>query len=179
MSKTKRRQPVVLIGKLGQTTYAAGHLGEENVKAVSNADEIGVVAHVAAGRAQVNNLGCIRTLVTKLNDMGHHVVTRLLLLLEGKLKVNVVIVVLHLGDLLVGNLNAKFLLGLCEDNPKSAPGAELLQVAEVEVHLFRGIARREGRLVAILGKFRHHVSHAGQMLSTKLKICKVRKRKGE
>lgn len=178
MSKAESREPVVLIGKLGETTNAASHLRQENVKAISNADEVSVVAHVATGRTQVDNLRRIRALVSKLNDMGHHIVTGLLLLLEGKLKVNVVVVVLHLGDLLVGNLNAELLLRLREDDPQSAPGAELLQVAEVEVHLLGGVARRQGRLVAILGEFRHHVTHTGKFCLFEMNLQSAKEKRG-
>ena len=66
--------------------------------------------------------------------VGHHVVAQLLLQRLGDVEVDIVAVRAQLGELLIGDVEAEFLLGLGQGYPEAAPGAELLQLAPVLEH---------------------------------------------
>lgn len=58
-----------------------------------------IISHVTAGRAKMDDGRSQRTLLTKYVNMGHHIVPRHLFFLGGRFEVDVVDVLLHLGDL--------------------------------------------------------------------------------
>ena len=73
-------------------------------------------------------------------DMAHHIVTDDLLPGFGIRVIDIIPVRLHLGDLLVRDIQAQLLLCLRQGDPQSPPGPELHVLGKYVLHLPAGIA---------------------------------------
>ena len=82
--------------------------------------------------------------------MCHHIVAHFLLARFRHGIVDVVLVRIHLGDLLVRNIESQRLLSVCQRDPEPPPGTELEVFGENMLHLRACIARGEGGDVAVL-----------------------------
>ena len=120
------------------------------LEGVAHNDDVGVVAHIAAGDTQMDDALGMGALQAVSIDVAHDVVADQLLAGSGLLIVDVILVGLQLGDLLVGDVQALALFGLGQCDPQPPPGAELLVVGEEKLHLVRGVAGGEGGNITIM-----------------------------
>ena len=149
MCEAQRGKISVLSGKLRQAGDHSAELGQENVQAVSENDQVGVVANVAGGGSEVDDGSSLGRRHCEGVNVSHHVVPHLPLLLRGQLEVNIVDVVPHLRQLGAGDVQPQLSLRLGQPQPELPPGGEFLLVREVELHLLRGVARVERGLVTV------------------------------
>ena len=87
-------------------------------------DQVGVVGHVATGRAQVDDRPRRRGGVAEGMDVGHHVVPEPALVGARRLEVDVVDLRAQLGDLRLGDLQAELALRLGQRDPEPSPGRD-------------------------------------------------------
>ena len=71
--------------------------------------------------------------------MAHNIMTELLFQFRRPVIVNVVDIRLKFGNLCVSNIQAKFLLGLCQCDPEFSPGGKLLLRRPDIAHFRAGI----------------------------------------
>lgn len=83
VSETQSGQVLVLLSKLGQLVDDNSQLGDQNVEAVTEQDQVGVIGTVARGSTPVDDTGSSGSNLAKGVDVGHDVVTAALLLLGG------------------------------------------------------------------------------------------------
>ena len=92
-------------------------------------------------------LGALQTVGV---DVAHDIVAHQLFAGDGILVVHVVLVGFQLGNLLIGDGKALFLLGLGQRDPQLAPGAELVVVREDVLHLIGSVAGGKRADIAIM-----------------------------
>ena len=141
---------LVFVGEFGQQGKHAQQLFAHQLQRLAHDDDVGVVAHIAAGGAQVDDALGVRALQAVGVDVAHHVVAALLLPADGVLIVDVVGVGLQLGDLLVGDGKALPLFGFGQGDPEFSPSTELVVVGEDVLHLPAGVAGLEGGNVSVV-----------------------------
>ena len=71
--------------------------------------------------------------------MGHHIVAHHLFPLSCHIIVDIILMFPHLLNLLIGDVKTQLLLRLCQGDPESSPGAELLVLRKNVLHLPAGI----------------------------------------
>ena len=142
---------LVPVGKVRQQGHHVQQLAPHHLQALPHDDHVGIVAHIAAGGAQMDDARRLGALQAVGVHMAHHVVAAFLFPADSVVIVDVLGMGLQLGDLLVGDVNALLLLGLGQGNPQPAPGAELVVLGENELHLPAGIPGGEGADVAVVG----------------------------
>ena len=82
-------------------------------------------------------------------DMGHHIVTQLLLPLGCSGVVDVLNMGLQLIYLLLGDGQSQFHLCPGQSHPQAAPGGELFVRGENILHLVAGVAGGQGAFIAV------------------------------
>ena len=152
---------LVLVGKLGQVGQGADDLLVHQFQALAHDDHVGVVTHIAAGGAQMDDALGVGALQAVGIDVAHHVMTDQLFPGGSLFVVDVVLVGFQLGDLLVGDVQALLLLGFGQGNPQTAPGAELVVIGKNILHLVRSIPGGEGRDITIMCHERFSLSVGG------------------
>lgn len=102
-------QVLVLLGELGQLVDDDGQLGDEDVKTVTEKDQVGVVSAVARGSTPVDDTSGGRGDLAKGVDVSHDIVSAALLFFSGNLELVILDggVSLHLLDSLVGDWQAE------------------------------------------------------------------------
>lgn len=125
---------------------------EEQLEGFSKLDKVGVIGDIGRGGAEVDDRLGFGALVAKCVDMGHYVMAKPFFVLGGGGKVDFVDVIFELGDLLVGNREAEFLLRFCKRSPKAAERGNFILGGEEAGHLRTCIARREGRGVFFVAR---------------------------
>ena len=138
--ETQGGHVLVLLGKLLQDGQRLDELLLHQLERLLQLDDVRVVPDVAARRPQVNDRHGLGRGVAEGVDVPHDVVAELRLVLVGLGEVDVVEVVLHLLDLLVGDVEAELLLGRGEGEPQLAPRGELHGGAEDGGHLLGGVS---------------------------------------
>ncbi len=98
-------------------------LAAQQIEAAPHEDEVGVVGHERAGRAEMDELPGRRGHVAECVDVRHHVMTVAPLVGGHGLEIDVVEVGPHLGDRLGGDRHAERLLRLGQGQPEPAPEA--------------------------------------------------------
>ncbi len=132
---------LVLLGEAGQLGQHTDQLLADEFQALPHDDDVGVVAHIAAGCPQMQNACRFGTLQAVGVDVAHHVVAHQLLPLDGDLIVDIVHMGFQLGHHLGGDVGqALFHLGPGQRHPQAAPGPELVVVREDILHLVGRIA---------------------------------------
>ena len=141
---------LVLVSKFSQVCQYADDLLAHQLQSLAHDDDIGVVAHIAAGSTQMDDTLCLGALQAVGIDVAHHVMAHQLFAGDGILVVHVVLVGFQLGDLLIGDSQALLLLGLGKRDPQLAPGAELVVVRENVLHLIGSITGRERGNITVM-----------------------------
>ena len=154
----------VLHREVGQAGHHAAEARADELEGLAGLDEVGVVADVGAGAAEVDDpLGLGRGDAVGV-DVRHDVVPAPLLLGARDLPVDVVLVRAELVDLLlrddrlaVGALEPELELRLRDPGPHPAPGRVLELGGPDALHLLRAVARVEGAFEDVVGFGRAHV----------------------
>ena len=150
VSVAKTRHVLVLGAEVGETADASCELNAQYLEAVADGNEVGIVAHVARRGTQVNDGRRARTTLGKRVHVRHDVVSQQLLLAFRLVEVDVLHVGLHLGELLVADVQAELLLRTRQVEPEAAPVGELLAIAKSGQHLVACVARHQRRLVLVV-----------------------------
>ena len=119
----------------------------DQLQALPHEDHVGVVAHIAAGGAQVDDGHGLRALGAVGMDVRHHVMAQALLLGLGHIVVDIVLVGLQLIDLRLGHRQAQLHLRPGQGDPEPAPGGEFFVLREQIEHLRAGVAAGKGALI--------------------------------
>ena len=135
MRECQGRQILIGAREAGKTRDHIDDLAPHQGKRISHDNQIGVIANIAAGRAEVDNSLCLRTLQAIGIDMAHHVMPHKLLPGLGILIIDVILMGLQLIDLLLRNIQSQLFLGLSQRDPQLSPCAELLILGEQVLHL--------------------------------------------
>ena len=139
---------------MASESITAASRPREHLQSLAQQQQIGVVGHVATRGAEVDDRPGLGAQVAVGMDVGHHVVPQLPLVTRGRREVDVVHVGLELVDLLPGDRQAQFGLGLGQRHPQPPPGAELPLRTPQRAHLRRGIAGDQ-RIVVLVGVVGH------------------------
>jgi len=142
---------LVLFGKAGQLCQHADELFAHQLKALPHHDDVGVVAHIAAGGTQMDDARCLGALLAVGVDVAHDVVAHQLFALNGDLIVDVVHMGFQLGHHVGGDIGQALIhLGPCQRHPQSPPCAELVVIGEDILHLVRSIAGGKGADITVM-----------------------------
>ena len=140
MGEAKGWQIPIFFRKIVQAANHIQQFGFQQAQRVPHNDYVGVIAHIAAGCAQVNNAAGRGTAIAICMHMGHHIMAQLFLISGGGGVVNILRVRFQLRQLFVSNRQAQLLLGFRQHNPQLAPGAEFVVRREDELHFLAGVA---------------------------------------
>ena len=133
-------QITVLVGEVAESVDDTHQLIQNQVRGLANLDQVGIITHIARSSTQVNNGHGLGAELTKSMDVGHHIMSQLLLLRFGELVVNVVNVCLHFRDLLVSNVEAQLLFSRSKGNPELSPGGKFHIRGPHIAHFLGGIS---------------------------------------
>ena len=126
-------------------------LAAQKQKTLPQDDQVGVIAYVAGGRAEVDDPGRLRALQPVGVDVAHHVVPHLPLPRFGLFVVDVVLVGSQLPDLFFADRQAELRFGFRQRDPKPPPGAEFLLLGKKMLHLAARVAAGERAYIRITG----------------------------
>ncbi len=161
MRVRERREVRVRARERGERVHAAHEPCAGQLESLAVQDQVGVVRHVGAGRAQVDDpFGGGRVLAEEVH-VRHDVVTETLLQRGCPLEVERVELRAHLGERFLRDVEAELRLGFGEREPETAPDAEPTSRGEDRLHLPRRVAVRERVHVAIEG------AHGGFSVSSR------------
>jgi len=155
MREAERRQILPLRREGAQRIDGLGESLAEQLQRFAQDDELGVAADVLTRRAQMNDALRGGRDVFEGVHLGHHVVAKLLLVFGRVVEIDVVEVVAHLPQRVVGDaVQAELFFALGERKPKPSPQAELLGRAQQVKHFGRRVAGGERRNVSLVGVVR-------------------------
>mmetsp|Transcript_41735 Transcript_41735/g.81808 ORF Transcript_41735/g.81808 Transcript_41735/m.81808 type:complete len:366 (+) Transcript_41735:613-1710(+) len=147
MRKPKRREILVLYGKLPHSGEHTQNFTPNDSQRLPNLKQVRVIPHVTTGGPQVNNghgRGC-RIAISV--DVSHDVMSEPCLVTIGHIQVNVVDVRGHLADLFVSNVDTQFLFSGGEGQPEFAPRGKLHCRRPYVRHFLRGVSFDERMFV--------------------------------
>ena len=84
---------LVLLSKAGELCQHTDQLFANELQALPHHDDIGVIAHIAAGGTQMDDAGCLGALLAVGVNVAHHIMAHQLLARNGDLVVDIV----HMG----------------------------------------------------------------------------------
>ena len=142
---------LVLLSKAGELCQHTDQLFADEFQALPHHDDIGVIAHIAAGGTQMDDACCLGALLAVGVNVAHHIMAHQLLARNGDLVVDVVHMGFQLGHHFGGDIGQTlFHLGPGQRHPQAAPGAELVVIREDVLHLVGRITGREGADITIM-----------------------------
>ena len=153
VGEPQRGQGLVLLREGVQRPGGHHQPGPQQLHALAQDDDIRVVAHVAAGGAQVDDWPGQGAGIPKGVHMGHHIVAQAGLVAGSGLQVDIIQVLPHLAQLGIGDGQPQLLLAFGQPQPQPAPQAELVLIGKQGLHGFACIALRKRGPVSCL--FRH------------------------
>ncbi|MPM56874.1 hypothetical protein SDC9_103690 [bioreactor metagenome] len=124
MRKAQGGQGLILICKGGQRRQRAHQLVTQKLQPLPHQNDVGIVPHIAAGGAQVQDGHGAGAQSAVSVNMRHDVMAQLLFLLRGDIVVNVVQMGLQLVNLYLADGQAKLHLRSGQGHPKPAPGGK-------------------------------------------------------
>ncbi|CAN4040660.1 putative conserved protein YegL, contains vWA domain of TerY type, partial [Dysosmobacter welbionis] len=142
---------LVLLCKFTEVRHHSQQLSPEIPQALPVDDEIRVVGDIAAGGPQVDDPRSGGGRLAVGVDVGHHVVTDLLLPRRSRLIVDVGDVGLQLRHLLRGDGQAQIVLCPGQGHPQTPPGLETRVRRKQTQHKIRGVSGRQRGFVTIFG----------------------------
>ena len=145
-------QILVFLDEMPQQRQHIHQLFAHQTQRIVHDHQIGVVADIAAGRAQMDDALGFRALHPVSVHMRHHIVAHLLFLFACHIVVDVVLMRFQLGNLLIGDGQAQLLLGFRQRDPQLAPCAELVVRRKQILHFLAGIAGGKGRFITVRHK---------------------------
>ena len=146
----QRRQRGVFFRKVRQRGDRVQQQAADEAQRLAHAEDIGVVPHIAARRAEMDDAPRLRAGLAVGQHVRHHVVAHLVLVARGGVIVDVADMRAQLTQLLVRDRQPQRLLALRQRDPEPAPGGELPVVGEKPFHLLVGIAAAERILVKLV-----------------------------
>ena len=149
MRIAQRGQRLVLAGKVGQIGDHLEQLAAQVAQSVAVDDQIGVVGHVAARRAQMDDAGRAGRDLAERVHVRHHVMAHLFFTRTDAVVVNIRDMRLHFVDLLLRDGQAQRLLRPGQRYPQLAPGAAAGVGGKQLQHIRRCIAGSQRRFVLI------------------------------
>ena len=142
---------LVLLGKVRQLCQHTHQLFAHQLKTLPHHDDVGVIAHIAAGGTQMDDACCLGALLAVGVNVAHHIMAHQLLARNGDLVVDVVHMGFQLGHHFRGDIGLALLhLGPGQRHPQAAPGAELVVIREDVLHLIGSVAGGKRADIAIM-----------------------------
>ena len=139
----------ILIGKFSQIVQDVDNLSSDDLQCVPHDDDIGIVADIAGGSAQMDDALCIGALEAVSVDMAHYIMPDEFFSRFGFFVVDVIFMRNQLVDLLLGNRQAELMFSLGQCNPQKTPGLEFFILREKVLHFLGRITRAKGAFVSI------------------------------
>ena len=146
---SERRQRFVRLGEVRQIGDDLEQLTAQIAQTVAIEDQVGVVRHIAARRAQMDDARCGRRRLAIGIDVRHHVVADLLLAPADAVVIDVVDVRFKLRNLIIRDRQAQRGFSPGQRDPQPAPGAIARVRGEQLQHVAGRIARGQGRFVSV------------------------------
>ena len=109
-------------------------------QAVAIKDQIGIVGHIAAGGAEMDNARCRGRGFAIGIDMSHHIMAHFFFPLRGTIKINVIDVRFQLRYLLRRDGQAELMLCPRQCHPELSPCLDALFLREQMEHIIGSIA---------------------------------------
>ena len=150
MCKAKRRLLLVLIRKICQSGNDIDQLLPDKKKGITHNDDIRIVSDIAAGCSQMDDALCLRAKKTVSINMTHDIVADNFLAGLRLFVIDILRVLLHLRNLLIGDIQSQLLLCLSECNPELSPGPEFLIRRKDILHLTARIPRGKRTYILIV-----------------------------
>ena len=125
VGKAERRLRLVCVRELRQLVQHGRKLFAHKQQTLADLDDVGIVAHVSACRAEVDDARRLRRGLAEGVNVRHDVVADFLLARFGGLIINISDMRLHLVHLLLRDGQAERHLRLGQRYPQAAPGREL------------------------------------------------------
>ena len=120
---------LVLLGEVCQLCQHTHQLFAHQLKALPHHDDIGVIAHIAAGGTQMDDACCLGALLAVSVDVAHDVVAHQLFPLDGHFVVDIVHMSFQLGYHVRGDVGQALIhFGTSQRHPQPPPCAELVVV---------------------------------------------------
>ena len=116
------------VGESAQRDDQRGCLGSDESHGVAKDQQLRIAVDELTGRAKVDDSPSLRCQIPERMDMRHDIMTKAFLKFRGDREVDVVQIVPDGLELLVGYIQAQFLLRLGERQPESSPYAEAMGV---------------------------------------------------
>ena len=123
-------------------------------QAFPHLNHVGVIAHIAGSRAQVDNGHGQGAKIPEGVQVSHYVVTKVFLVFGHSFIINVVDMGAHLVDLRLGDVQPQLLLAFGQGDPQPAPGGEFEIRGEDMLHLFGCVAGTQGTFI---GRLHGHI----------------------
>ena len=141
---------LIFNGKFREDIEQIDKLLADEQHRLAHDNNIGVVADIAGGRAEVDYRLGVRALHAVGVNMGHNIVTNFFFAGGGDIIVYVVLVRFEFGYLLVRYVEPELLFALCESYPEPAPCSEF-EVRREDI--FHSVARVAGVERGFIGVF--------------------------
>ena len=137
-------------GRLCQLVQYGRQLFANQQQTLADLDDVGIVADIRAGSAEVDNAGRLGSRLAEGVNVRHNVMAYLLLALTGHIVVDVGQVRGHLVHLLLRDRQTERPLRLSQRQPQPTPGGELHIRGEGVEHLLGSVARRKRAFVHVV-----------------------------
>ena len=147
MREAEHRHGFVFGGEFREVVDQVQQFPAQDLHAVAHLDQLRVVRHEAARRAEVDDAFRLRADLAERADVAHHVVPHLRLDPLRFLEVDVVEVRAHLVQLFVGDRQPERLFALGEREPETPPGGVLPLGREIVAHFLACVTSRQGVLI--------------------------------
>ena len=151
----ERRRVGLARGKFGKRVNDRKQLAADELERCAHLQKVGVVIHIAARCAEMDDARGLRAGIAERTDVRHHVVAQAVLIFGGTVKIDIVEMRAHFLQLLIRNGQPQLLLTLGEREPETAERGKLPLRGEEVLHLLGGIARAQGIFVNVF-----HVYHS-------------------
>ena len=142
---------LVLLGKVRQLCQHTHQLFTHQLKTLPHHDDVGVIAHIAAGGTQMDDACCLGALLAVGIDVAHDVVAHQLFPLDSHFVVDIVHMSFQLGYHVRGDVGQALIhFGTSQCHPQPPPSAELVVVREDVLHFIGSVAGGKRADIAIM-----------------------------
>ena len=135
VGKAQRRKTLVGVRELGKLCQNIDQFPAYQAERFAHDDHIGIISHVAACRAEMDDTLSLGALQSVRIDMAHDIMADYLLTRLCFRIVNILSVFLQLRDLLICDRKSQLLLRLCQRDPQFSPCPEFHVRGENVLHL--------------------------------------------